>query len=68
MITAAAALRDVEITSRSRRLADVDARQAQADQADAILAALNAGATVAEVAQRAGLSIERIYQIRRGTR
>lgn len=68
MITAAAALRDVEITSRSRRLADVDARQAQADQADAIRAALGAGATAADVAKSAGLSVERVYQISRGTR
>lgn len=68
MITAAAALRDVEITSRVRRLAEADAQQAQAEQAAAIRAALDAGATVAEVAERANLSVERVYQIRRGIR
>lgn len=49
-------------------MADADSAQAADRQTKAIRTALDAGASIATVAERAGLSRERIYQIRDGRR
>ena len=67
-LTPRAALRDVERATKARQRADTDAAQAQERQADAIRAALDAGAGVADIARITGLSHQRIYQIRDRTR
>lgn len=63
-----AALRDVERATKARQRADTDATQAQERQAQAIRAALTAGASVADIARITGLTNQRIYQIRDHTR
>lgn len=68
-LTPKAAMRDVERATKARQRADKDATEAQDRQADAIRVALKVpGVTVAEIARVTGLTTQRIYQIRDGTR
>ena len=62
-ISPAAALADVEITTSARQLADSDAELAVRRQADAIRAAAAAGVRAVLIAQRARISVRRVYQI-----
>lgn len=59
-----AALIDVELATQARRRSDGDADQARLAQVKAIQAALQAGAAVADIAQKTGMTRARIYQIR----
>lgn len=67
-ISAAAALRDVELATQARRLVERDSKEAQEAQAQAIRTALSAGCSAAQLAERTGLTPARIYQIRDGVR
>jgi hypothetical protein len=67
-ISAAAALRDVELATQARRLVERDSREALEVQAQAIRMALAAGCTASQLAERTGLTPARIYQIRDGVR
>lgn len=62
-ISQAAALADVEIATRARQLADADADLAAIQQAAAIRAAADAGVRAVLIAERARISIRRVYQI-----
>jgi transposase-like protein len=63
MISSSAALRDVEIATRSRRLAEVDFTNARKEQINAIRLALSAGCSQSEVAQAAGVTRQWINQL-----
>jgi hypothetical protein len=64
IISPRAALIDVELATQARRRSDADAEAARSVQAQAIKAALQAGAAVADIAERTGMTRARIYQIR----
>lgn len=64
MISPRAALIDVELATQARRRSDADAEQSRLEQAQAIKAALQAGAAVADIAACTGMTRARIYQIR----
>jgi hypothetical protein len=62
-VSPAAALRDVEIATRSRRLAESDFNDARKEQINAIRLALTAGCSQSEVAQVAGVSRQWVNQL-----
>ena len=58
------------LRTAARRVTRVEesAERARADRDEYVRDALHAGATVAEVAEAASLSVPRVYQIRAGVR
>lgn len=68
MISPRAALKDVALTTKVRAMFEGDVRGARERQAEAIRAALQAGAAVVDIASVSGLTPARIYQIRDGVR
>jgi adenine deaminase len=67
-ISAAAALRDVELATQGRRFVEQERQEAQDLQAEMIRRALEAGCSAADLARVSGLTTARIYQIRDGVR